>query len=165
MNETGFEQLAAAACRRRLTPGEKAQFEAWLALHPESHAQWQEELRLTHLLRQLPAPAVSSNFTSQVLCQVDAATAHAPRRPSLPWWRNLLSVRHGWQAAAAVFVGLLLFGAEYRRSATRAELRGMLASLPAAGLADVELWRDFDSIRNLPDGPLPSVNELAEALR
>jgi anti-sigma factor RsiW len=165
MNDTVYESLAAIARRRELTAAEASQVQAWLAAHPEARPGWEQDQRLSRLLRALPDAPLASNFTARVLQQVAKTQSPAPRGIGFSWLRLLWPMRHAWRAGAVALAGLVLFGVEYRRTATRAELRGALAKMPVAGLADVELWRDFDSIRNLPEGALPSISELAEALK
>lgn len=157
-------ELLAAAARRELTAAEQARLDAWLNEHPEARADWELEQRLTRSLRRLPAVPISSNFTSQVMRQVERA---ATRRtaPASRWAGWLRHLGHGWQIAAACAALALVAAIQVRQSHQRAEFVRSLAAVPVAGLADVDTWRNFDSINALPDGPLPSVDQLAEALK
>lgn len=165
MNKTAIDKLVTTASRRELTDAERAELEACLAREPALRAVWHEEEQLNELLRRLPEPAVSTNFTARVLEQVGRRSES--KQPMHIWahLRTLWLVRHAWQAAIAVILGMILFDAQPWKAKDRAEMANLLSVLPANGLANVELWSDFESIRHLPDGPLPSVNELAEALR
>jgi len=165
MNRTAIQNLVATASRRALTAAEQADLDACLKRDSDLRAVWQEEEQLNALLRTLPEPALGSNFTARVLDQVGRQTD--ARRPAWRWvWLGRLwPVRHAWQAAVALLLGVLLLQTGLRRTTTHTEMASLLSALPANGLANVELWRDFESIRRLPDGPLPSVNELAEALQ
>ncbi len=165
MNEKGFEQLVSTASHRPLTATEEAELEAFLRRNPVLRAAWEEEEKLNALLRAMPKPPVSSNFTARVLQQATAARARAPLNRGWHWVRAFWLPRHAWQVACLLLIGLVLLGVRHGKTTNQTELAAILPMLPAAGLADVEIWRDFESIRCLPEGPLPSLNELAEALQ
>lgn len=164
VNDPVYQELLAAAARRDLTAAEQARLDAWFERHPEGRADWELERQLTRSLRRLPAVPVSTNFTAQVLRQVERAAARrpAPAPRGTGWLRHL---GHGWQIAAACAALALVAAIQVRQSHQQAELVRSLAAVPVTGLADVDLWRNFDPINALPDGPLPSVDQLAEALK
>lgn len=167
MSEFTYHELAALAVRRPLTPAEQAQLEAVLAEYPEWRGTWDEDAALNAALRALPPVPVSTNFTTRV---VEAAERiPPPRRTPAPigWVRWLGALRYGWQGATVLLTlgGLLLGYEALARHQGRAELARALQALPDQSLAQVELWQDFDSINSLPTDPLPSIEELAEALR
>src|SRR5262245_543785 len=100
-------KLQEAGWRRKLTPAEEAELQAWLAKHPEAQADWKAEVGLNEGLRGLPDAPMPSNFTARVLQAVEREEA-AAGRPALTWkstWNWLLP-----KAAfvAAVF-GVALF--------------------------------------------------------
>jgi len=107
---------------------------------------------------------LSSNFTARVLAAADrqeaAGTARAGAIEAL-----LARWVHRWQPAAALAAVLLLVGIPLHQSHRRGEVARSVAVLPAAELANVEIWQNFDVINSLPSGPLPSVEELAEAMQ
>ena len=164
MREPTDQILLDIARRRPLTPTEQQHLDAWLAEHPEDRERWRTEVGLTRLLQGLPDVPLSSNFTARVLAAADRCEAAGALRVSAVeallarWLRR-------WQPAAAMAVVLLLVGTHLVQSHRRGEMARSVAALPAAELANVEVWQDFDVINRLPSGPLPSVEELAEAMR
>lgn len=165
MNDSAYEQLAAAAARRELTASEKAQLEAWLGLHPETREAWELERRLTLSLQRLADLPVPSNFTAQVLQATQRSIRQRPDSVLTGWLRWVRNRGHGWQLGVAGSALALIVTLQVHQTHQRAELARSLAALPVSGLADVELWRDFEQINALPNGPLPSVDQLAEALK
>lgn len=165
MNPTAFEKLVAVASRRELTETERLELESMLRRYPELRPVWEQEEQLNRILRRLPAAPVSTNFTSQVLDQIHS---YARRRQS-SWIAVLANTvfrpRLAWRFAAVLVVLALFIGVYKRHDTSQNTLETCLAALPAESLAQVELWTDFDVIRHLPSQPLPSVFELAEALR
>jgi DNA-binding PucR family transcriptional regulator len=67
MNDSLFEKLVEISWRRRLTPGEELELQAWLATHPEDAERWESEAGLNRILDHLEPIAPSSNFTRRVL--------------------------------------------------------------------------------------------------
>ncbi len=67
--------------------------------------------------------------------------------------------------AAACGALALIVGIPFYQARQRTELARSLEALPTLSLAEVELWRDFDSINNLPTGPVPSIDQLVEAFK
>lgn len=144
-----YQRLRETAWRRRLTPSEQAELQAWLAAHPEAQRDAEVEAALDLVLEQKPAPPVSSNFTARVLQTIaaDAATASRTATPSA-WWRRLLP--------RIAFAAVLIFGSvfgvrhHYQQLAQREELTRaahQLATVPA--LSNPEVIADFEVIRNL----------------
>lgn len=166
MAETKYHELLEITRRRPLAPEEQAVAAEWLRAHPEVAADWEVERRLTECLHRLPEPQLPSNFTAQVMAALDRAD-RASNRSAGSWFPRWRTVWIGWQgAAAASLTAALLLGAQMVRQAqVRSEVSRAIVALPAAGLEDVDLWRDFDSIAHLAVAPLPSVDELTEVLR
>jgi len=152
--------------RRSLSPAESAEVARWLAAHPEALAGWTAEVRLTEVLRNLPAPVIpSSNFTAQVLAAVDRLPT-AERPSPFSWVRRWLVWHPGWQVATAVGVlGLGLVVHQHQRAEFRRQLAREVSALPLAALADADFWRDFEPIHALPTEPVPSADELAAAFQ
>ena len=160
-----YEDLLRAVARRGLNPEEKARLKAWMAAHPETLADWVAEERLTQCLMALPSIQPSSNFTAGVMRRVDRFIERHPTRhaPSLGSWVRRWRV--GWQLAGALGVMALVVSVSQYQAHQRTELARSLEALPAVRLAEVDLWRDFESINSLPAGPVPSVDQLAEAFK
>ncbi len=83
MNEHEQNELWEKSLRGRLTPKEQAQLESWLAARPDLRAQWEEEVALCQMIRQLPDAPVSSNFTALVM-QAVAQEERAAQRAEAP---------------------------------------------------------------------------------
>jgi anti-sigma factor RsiW len=165
VNESEYQDLLETAARRALTAGEQARLEAWLAARPEARADWVMDERLTRCLRRLPDIPLPTNFTARVLHKAERlAEGHRPRHVPV-WLRWLRGLGPGWHVAGALGAVALVVGVQYHQARQRADLSLSLQALPAASLAEVDLWRDFESINTLPAGPLPSVDQLAEAFK
>lgn len=158
MNETDFAALLEAARRGRLTPGEEAQAEAWLALHPERRAEWEAEAQLNHALDRLGDVPVPSNFTALVLQAARREAAAAARARTAPsWWRRLgdwLRPRPAYALAAAVAL-LAAAGLTWRQSRVQQarvqNARDLAVLSCAAALPEPQLLvADFDAVRRLP---------------
>ena len=54
MNEAFYRELVEAGWRRPLSAQDKAALASYLALHPETQAEWAEDLALSEILHQLP---------------------------------------------------------------------------------------------------------------
>lgn len=158
MNASDFEALLEAARRRRLTPGEEAQAEAWLALHPERRAAWEAEAQLNDALDRLGDVPVPSNFTARVLQAARREAAAAERaRAATPWWRQLgdwLRPRpaYGLAAALALLAAGGLAWRQTRLQQARVQHARDLAVLSsAAALPEPQLLlADFETVRRLP---------------
>jgi hypothetical protein len=148
-------ELIDKAMAGRLNAEEQRLWAALLAERPDLEA----ELKIGHALRAMPKPpAVSSNFTSLVLQEINRA---APERRS-SWNFNWLSwprlVRLAGVAVVALGIGVQV---AHQRSVEKQEVAQTVRSF-AGGLnvvaakADaqpdrvVTLLQDFDSIRRLP---------------
>jgi anti-sigma factor RsiW len=165
MNTSSSEQWREPAWRSRLDPTQAASLNAFLEAHPELREDWEEELRLTRILEQLPDPALASNFTAQV---VAVAQGEPRRRRRSSGWFSLrglrptsLMPRMAW---AILILGVCLVSFQQYRSRERHTMAARLAALPLdTVVADATLWRDFAAIRALP--PTPTVDlELLAAL-
>lgn len=161
MNDAEFETLLGQMRRGGLSPGERAGLEARLASDPRRREIWLEEAALNRLLEALPPADLGPGFTRQVLTAVESeATAVAPVRRG---WLRLPS----WRLATAIAGCLALFLAVHarHRAVERTHLAESVATLaPLAELPSLEALGEFDLVYNLPEGPLPDLEELARAL-
>lgn len=165
VNESEYQEFMVTGTRRELTASEEAQLEAWLAAHPDDRAVWQVEKRLSRCLQRLPDIPLPTNFTARVLHKVDRLAGRRGTRHVPTWLRWLRGLRYGWQLAGALGALALVVALQQHQTRQRAELARSLEVLPAVRLAEVELWRDFETINTLPAGPVPSVDQLAEAFK
>jgi anti-sigma factor RsiW len=166
VNESEYEDLLRIAVRRELTVAEQARLEAWLATRPEARADWLMDQRMNRCLRHLSHVPLSTNFTAQVLQRVERSVRHdAARRRGPAWVRWLGGLGYGWRLAGVAGTLVVVVAIQYHQARQRAELARSLEVLPAVSLAEVDLWRDFETINTLPAGPVPSVDQLAEAFK
>lgn len=143
MNDSNDNPLRENSWRRRLTPAEMAELQAWLAEHPQAQADWEAEIRLTEAMNRLPDAPVPSNFTARVLQAVEreSAVAGRPQAPARGWLLRALLPR---AAVAAVVLGAaLLTYHEHIEANRRAELV-VVRSLPSP-----EILQDFDTIQKM----------------
>jgi hypothetical protein len=150
MRDPTYLELLETSWRRPLTEAESARLQALLAADPAAAADWRAHEALGRLLRRLPEPALSSNFTAQVLRAVEAKASQERGWAWSAWyrrWAGSLWPRLAWAAALALLATATLQG--YRRL-DRTWLVRDLAKLPAVtALPSPEVLRDFDAIRQL----------------
>lgn len=156
-------RLADALHRGSLNTEEEAQLQEYLAGHPEDRAAWEEELSLNHLLRQLPAAPLSSNFTAQVLNLVRQDT-RAPEQRS--GWRRALFGR--WMPRVATVAALVcvgLFSYRQHQTAERKEMARNLAEVSRMATSPpLEVLENFDAIQRLAQVPQEADQDLIAAL-
>lgn len=157
-------RLAEALKRGQFTPAEQAEADAFLARHPECRAEWEEELSLSSLLRQVPDVPVSSNFTARVM----DACRQSERRTA----KARGAFGHGWSrwlprfAAGTAALGLAVLSYHQHQLAERRELAQNLvevARLP--GGTSIELLQNFEAIQKLNYVPADVDRELIAALQ
>jgi hypothetical protein len=160
MNEFDYKLLLEESWRRRLTLAEEASVGAWLALHPESKADWELESRVSGALDKLPNVLVPSNFTARVLEAMERkAVAPARSQNRAPWFLRVLLPR---AAVAAVLVGVGVLTYHEHTSARRAELvQGVKVVAGVSSLPSPEILQDFDTIRQMPTTPGPDPELIA----
>ena len=153
MNESEYQSLLEASWRRALTAEELARMEAWVAAHPEAQAEWEAEAGLNGLLGRLPEAPVASNFTAQVLQELDREAASAARTHSPSFverfrrWFNRPAPRVAW---ALALVGLLWLGYERHQSHVRSDVaHGLSVLANVAELSGPTILQDFDAIQRL----------------
>ena len=158
------DTLREALWRRSLTPGQERELKSWLAAHPDQGAEWQEEQALTRILARLPEEPVPSNFTARVLDAIDRVEPEPVRSLGisiLGWFKSM-----GWVprlAGVAVLVVAGWVGHHQYQSAQRAAFARDVAAMSelASAVPSVEVWQDFDTIRNLESGAVADQELLA----
>jgi len=147
MSESDDNPLREKSWRRKLTPAEAAELEAWLAKHPESQADWEAELHLTEGMSRLPDAPVPSNFTARVLQAVESASvAESRREPRWKWSLRLLLPRAA-VVAVVLGTGLLTY---HQHTMAIAEHRIELARrVKTASALPPEVLQDFDTIQKM----------------
>ncbi len=169
MNESLFERLIETSWRRRLTPQEEAELQAWLAGHPGDGERWAAEAGLNDALEGLPTPVPSSNFTTRVLelIELDQRAARRQREREKSWlgrWQALWSrqgVRLAWTMALVLLVGVGYH--EYRNQAHLQIVQGVNSVSTVAAAMPVEAMEDFDAVHALSQ-VRPESNQTDEAL-
>lgn len=147
MNESLFDKLVEISWRRRLTPEEEAQLQAWLATHPDDAERWEWETSLNGALDRLEEVAPSSNFTSQVLQLVERESRAEARQESTRaarWW-SLSRFRIAWATAFAVVIVALSIYQFQDHQSKKQITRGVQSTVAAFASADV--LEDFETIR------------------
>lgn len=162
MNEHEQNALWEKSLRGQLTPGEAAQLKAHLATRPDLRAQWEEEMALHELVRQLPDAPVSSNFTSLVMQAVAreeqiAARAEAPAAEGFMVWLR----RHFAQitASTAVIAVTAFLVMQQQQSVTsretvvadsRQEMAEQIKAMATvAPVPSVDALKDFEAINRM----------------
>ncbi len=169
MNESDYNELREESWRRKLSPSEEAQLQAWLGEHPDLHEDWELETNLSKAMSRLPDVPVPSNFTARVLqaVQRDAAEAR-PRVPAWKWFLHSLVPRAA-VAVAVLGIGLFTYREYQQRTfqqqtqqAQRAQFAQdvkVVASVPS--LPSPEILQDFDTIRKMGATPGPDPELIA----
>ena len=155
MNDPAYNKLREISWRRKLTTAETAELRAWLAEHPEAHADWALDAALTENLARMPDAPVATNFTARVLQEVqrDSAAAH---RGGRKWsWRSFLPRA----ALATMALGLGVVYYEQHRAAEREQFARSVAEFSGvAALPEPAVMQDFEVISRLSE---PDQNLLA----
>ena len=156
MKDPQFEQWRQIGWRRKLTPDEQQQLEAWLLAHPEEQFDLESEADLTEALSRLPSVPVPSNFTARVLeaAQRDQAAAHRALRPASSlgsWWRKWLP--KAAVAAVALAAGVLSYN--HLQEEHRAEVaRSLTAVSQIPAVQSTDILSDFDTIAAMDTPPV-----------
>lgn len=139
--------------RRDLTPAEQAVLRAWLAKHPEAHADWADEANLNRLLDRLPDAPVPSNFTTRVLDAVEREERVQSRTKTRAWWLRVLMPR---VAVASVIVsGIGWFGQYYAQQKERRNFAESLArATEVKSTPPIQALEDFEAIRRASIKPM-----------
>jgi ferric-dicitrate binding protein FerR (iron transport regulator) len=150
MQNDDYEEIKEAGWRRPLNKDEAAALQKFLAAHPETRQAWGEEAALNRLLERLPAPPVSSNFTSRLLLAVQAAPVRSTWRD---WFAPALWLPEGraWRVAmCSMMVGMGLFSFHEYQTIHRVRMARDLAGVSrVAALPPMEWLKDFDTINGM----------------
>jgi hypothetical protein len=190
MNEAQFNDLLEAAWRRELAASEREALLAYTEAHPEARTRLDEELAIGGLLSRLPEAHVPSNFTWQVMREIE-------REESGRSNSSLLSGRVDWQGTrwfkpAAIGLTALcvaVFSLHGFRVHSRKEIARSLATIseaapfglllthpqtPAPKTApspvltstpSLQVFQDFEAIRHLSYLPDPGDAQLLAYLQ
>lgn len=167
MNDDLYNDLLEASWQRKLTGEEEAQLRGWLAAHPDRQPEWEDEVALNQQLDRLPNAPVASNFTAQVLGQLELELRREQREAARPgkwrsWWRGLLP-----RFAAVLLLGLLggTGVVQYREHQRMQVAEGVLHVAPVASVLQPEVLQNFEAIHRLSHVPSVSEEELLAALQ
>jgi hypothetical protein len=167
MNEQEYNDLRATSWQRELTPAETADLQAFLAANPSAVQEWQADAELNHLLdRRATAPAVSSNFTAQVLAAVRREAAARERQSSSGWLAGWL--QRSWLPKFAVATLAVVFSVvvyHQHEVNNRAVLARNVVALAEAVSANTQVIEDYDSIRQLSDSQPKADTELLALMK
>jgi anti-sigma factor RsiW len=142
------QKIRDIAWRRRLTPAEQAELQAWLVTHPEAQAEVELDAVLDAALASRATPSVSSNFTARVMQAIEAETKREirPAVQAKPWWHRLVP-----RVAVAALI-IAICGLVYRQNliAKQNELARAAKEIAVAqALSSATVIQDFEVIRSL----------------
>lgn len=142
------QKIRDIAWRRRLTPAEQAELQAWLVAHPEAQAEVELDAALDAALASRATPSVSSNFTARVMQAIETETKRAirPAVQAKPWWHRLVP-----RVAVAALI-IAICGLVYRQNliAKQNELARAAKEIAVAqALSSATVIQDFEVIRSL----------------
>lgn len=151
MTESQYEKLVEASWRRPLTVEEQVQLDAWLATRPKEQADWEAEAALNQVIRHLPDAPVASNFTAQLMRQLESGDGVETRRGSLFAQLKDRFLRPGPRIAwALALVVAAWFGYNQHQADVRADMTTGLSVLAnVTSLSDPAVLQDFDAIQRL----------------
>jgi hypothetical protein len=142
LDETRLRELA---WRRPLTAEELARLANCLREHPDRRAEWQADLALAAVLRQLPERPAPSNLTARILAEVDRLESAKTSRPAttpIGWPRWLR-----WSLGASMAVVLLGGGLHWRQQQQQAAALVKLAkATEASAVPSMDALQNFDVI-------------------
>lgn len=178
------------AARPRLEPADQRRLELWLQGNPSHSDTCDQERALSSLLRELPRPTLSSNFTARVLeaVRLEASQSRAAQPRSSLWtaWLHRLRTHPALASGVAVALaaGVLSLAWLNLQTNRRLEMARSVADVAAVAsllsthqaqpphlaagsdslTQSVAVLRDFEAIARLR--PNPAVDtELLAALR
>jgi hypothetical protein len=143
------DELWRAGLRRKLTSDEAVRWHDRLSGNPESVEEWERELELNRVLRELPDAPVASNFTSRVMAEVRREQAAEAARVSVsrPNWLRWPGIRR--LAFAAVLGALATLSYQQYQVSARRHLAQSVAAFSQVALPTLEVARDFQAIEGL----------------
>src|SRR5689334_20144471 len=113
MSAADYHEMLRKASARELAPSEQQELDELFKQHPSVRAEWETDLMIERSLAKLPRPALSTNFTAQVLSAARASTPQ--KRSRLGDWSGLLR-SWKWSPAAAALLLAGLVGLQHHRS-------------------------------------------------
>jgi anti-sigma factor RsiW len=147
--------LRELAWRRELTLEETASLRTWLEQNPAAPTDIEFEVTLGKAIRALPAAAVPSNFTAQVMQAIERE-ARQPGETKTAWSGNWWQRWLPRMAVAGVICVVALAGWRQHQRTERARLAESIQRVTAIATAPVssdrvslEIWQNFDVIRRL----------------
>jgi len=167
MQEHEQNELWERSLRGQLTPGERAQLEAWLAVRPELRAEWEEEVALCQLVRRLPDVPVSSNFTALVMQAVDRQPQLTETTSTVGGFFEWLR-RHFAQVAASTAMVMLAGGLvilQQRQASQQIVTNQMKELAKVVPVPSVDVLKDYEAIRRLSQVSAEPDMELLVALQ
>jgi len=153
-NDPLYQHLLELSWRRQLTSAQETQLRAWLAGHPETHADWEAETALNEALARLPDAPVPSNFTSLVLQSLERETAQSScsALPAGAWLWTSRWLARGAFAAVVLAAGLFSYR-QVRIDHRHALVKSVEAVSEVSSLPSPKILEDFDAIRALDTAP------------
>lgn len=163
------QKLRETAWRRRLTPAEQVEWQAWLVAHPEAQTEAELDAALDVVLHSQKAAPVSSNFTARVMqaIETDARREKHLVAPTRPWWHKLIPRLA--LAALVLSVGSLayrqhLVGKQKELAGAAREIAGAQALSNAAVIEDFEVIRGLTPATAVADEKLLALSQELLAL-
>ena len=161
-----FQRLVETSWRRPLLPEEQRQLHDWLEAHPDCRSHWLEEAALNQYLQQLPDVPVASNFTAQIMAELDRPQpARARSGLWLRWgeWTRRLAPRFVLAALLAL-LGISAWSEFQLQKRTRLA-QSIATVISVADVPSPEILQDFDAIHQLQRVPPVTDEELIAALQ
>jgi len=160
MSEHEQNELWEKSLRGQLTPKEQAQLESWLVVRPALRAEWEDEVALCQVVRQLPDAPVSSNFTSLVLQAVAQEERSAERtavtaQGGFGYWLRKHLVQLTASTAVVALATVLALQQHHTGSSvpavdSRQEMAEQMKEMAkAAPVPSVDVLKDYEAIRRL----------------
>lgn len=144
-----YQRVREIGWRRALTDAEQAELRAWLAAHPETAPDIEQEAALNAALAKSPDAPLSSNFTARVMAAIEQDEAEQRRTPARPkghWWRVFIPRF----AVAALVVVTVSLGYRHNAATQRMELTDAAKQIAEGrALSDLAVIEDFETIRSL----------------
>src|SRR5579859_4217742 len=150
-----FEHLREQAWRGKLSPGQEAQLQEWLAAHPQAREDWESESGVNEALGRLPDVAVPSNFTARVLQALELEAAAAQRKVARTRWFARQWLWRRVAACSIVLAGLITLESWVQRLRTERLANNIAAVYRVAPLPNPEILTNFDVICALDRTPAP----------
>lgn len=163
MDDHPYERLRETSWRRKLSPEEEGELQAWLAQHPERSGDFEAELELTDALARLTNAPVPSNFTARVLREAERQKGTPSTTTSRLWQLPLRWLPRA--AVAAVILAAGLFSYEHVQDNRRKERADSVREIiEITSVPGPEILQDFDAIQAMSQAPTADV-ELLKALQ